>query len=351
MGSAASTPTRGDDEGDQWETLDATDDAADARERANDNDRGGRHHRARRAEDATTTTTTTATSATRREREGGRSTTRATTRASTASVSGTYGELRRSLKAMCETRDATPEITDVFWYEIGNAVSEPMTSVSERTLDEILRPYGRALFVNNARNGGLYKLAKHAARQLSVASGNARSTPVSAINVTLLVSIFIKYFIEFASEGDGGFGGVAALGGGRSERVRALAATFARDERWETGGGPNASSGNTSPFDDLLGACVDVLCGKHVTAQTVALHVACARLLLVATSSQLAFNLDDAEAREMGHPLARRIAAIGSSDSRRTGVLMCALLRRVIERPPNIGDIYEGAVNGDERRG
>ena len=25
MGSAASTPTRGDDEGDQWETLDATD--------------------------------------------------------------------------------------------------------------------------------------------------------------------------------------------------------------------------------------------------------------------------------------------------------------------------------------
>jgi len=64
MGSAASTPTRGDDEGDQWETLDATDDAADARERANDNDRGGRHHRARRAEDATTTTTTTTTSAT-----------------------------------------------------------------------------------------------------------------------------------------------------------------------------------------------------------------------------------------------------------------------------------------------
>ena len=345
MGSAASTPTRGDDEGDQWETLDATDDAADARERANDNDRGGRHHRARRAEDATTTTTTTTTSATRREREGGRSTTRATTRASTASVSGTYGELRRSLKAMCETRDATPEITDVFWYEIGNAVSEPMTSVSERTLDEILRPYGRALFVNNARNGGLYKLAKHAARQLSVASGNARSTPVSAINVTLLVSIFIKYFIEFASEGDGGFGGVAALGGGRSERVRALAATFARDERWETGGGPNASLENTSPFDDLLRACVDVLCGKHVTAQTMALHVACARLLLVATSSQLTFNLDDAEAREIGHPLARRIAAIGSSDSRRTGVLMCALLRRVIERPPNIDDIYEGAVN------
>ena len=267
MGSAASTPTRGDDEGDQWETLDATDDAADARERANDNDRGGRHHRARRAERCDDDDDDDATSATRREREGGRSTTRATTRASTASVSGTYGELRRSLKAMCETRDATPEITDVFWYEIGNAVSEPMTSVSERTLDEILRPYGRALFVNNARNGGLYKLAKHAARQLSVASGNARSTPVSAINVTLLVSIFIKYFIEFASEGDGGFGGVAALGGGRSERVRALAATFARDERWETGGGPNASLENTSPFDDLLRACVDVLCGKHVTAQ------------------------------------------------------------------------------------
>ena len=90
---------------------------------------------------------------------------------------------------MCETRDATPEITDVFWYEIGNAVSEPMTSVSERTLDEILRPYGRALFVNNARNGGLYKLAKHAARQLSVASGNARTTPVSAINVTVLTTM------------------------------------------------------------------------------------------------------------------------------------------------------------------
>lgn len=87
---------------------------------------------------------------------------------------------------------------------------------------------------------------------------------VSVINVILLVLIFIKYFIEFVSEGDGGFGGVVVFGGGCSEWVRAFVVTFARDECWEIGGGLNVFLENILLFDDLLWVCVDVLCGKYV---------------------------------------------------------------------------------------
>ena len=258
------------------------------------------------------------------------------------------GELRRALRTLCEARSETPDAMDVFWYELGNASSEPLTQMSEKRLDEMLRPYGRALYANSARSGGLYKLARHAARQLTTASGNARTSPVSAINVAVLVGTFIKYFIEFGSEGEGSVHGVSALGGPRSERLRSLAKTFEYNERWETGIGASGASPakSRSPFDDLLLACVDILCNKRVTSPTMALHLACVRLLLMACSSQLMFDLDDAEAKEVGHPLARRLFHIASNDAKLAGSLMCALLRQIVARPPNSGDICETGSDG-----
>lgn len=275
----------------------------------------------------------------RSERENARARRGATT---SGRSDGGGGELQRALRTLCEARSETPDSMDVFWYELGNASSEPMTQMSEKRLDELLRPYGRALYANGASSGGLYKLARHAARQLALASGNARTSPVSAINVTVVVGTFIKYFIEFASEGESSAHGVLALGGQRSERLRSLAKTFEYNERWETSIGTSGASAKCrSPFDDLLLASVDVACNKRVTVSTMALHLACVRLLLIACSSQLMFDLDDAEAREVGHPLARRLLDIASHDAKLTGTLMCALMRQIVARPPNSGDICE----------
>lgn len=257
-------------------------------------------------------------------------------------------ELRRGLKAMCEATRETPDAMDVFWYELGNASSEPLTAMSERTLDEMLRPYGRSLYAKNARSGGLYKLVRHAATQIGAAGAHA--TPVSAINVTVLAGTFIKYFIEFASESGGTTVGVQALGGARSESLRNLAKTFEYDARWESVTASGASTRARSPFDDLMLACANTLGKKRVTTQTMALHTACARVLLIACSSQLAFDLTDVEAREMGHPLAMSLLKLGASDSKMTGTLMCSLLRQIVARPPNSGDICALPANRDDEK-
>ena len=256
-------------------------------------------------------------------------------------VWGDARALKRSLKVLCASKGSTPDGDDVFWYELGNAVSEPMTGVSDRMLDELLRPYGEALYANNSKSGGLYKLARHAARQLKVASASAHSTPLSAINVTVLMSTFLKYFMEFASAPTG-----AAHAPRRAERLRALNDLCERNEQWETA----ASASSTSPFDDLLGACVDILWKQRVTSSTMALHLACVRLLLVATSSQLAFALDDEEDGDTQHPLAQRLARLVSEDgSGRAGKLMCALLREVMKREANSGDIHESVASVNEQ--
>ena len=54
---------------------------------------------------------------------------------------------------------------------------------------------------------------------------------MSAINVTVLTTMFVKHFMEFASENDGEGLGVGTLGGRRSERLRALWRRFREDAR------------------------------------------------------------------------------------------------------------------------
>lgn len=256
-------------------------------------------------------------------------------------VWGDARALKWSLKVLCASKGSTPDGDDVFWYELGNAMSEPMTAVSDRMLDELLRPYGEALYANNSTSGGLYKLARHAARQLKVASASAHSTPLSAINVTVLMGTFLKYFMEFASAPT-----AAAHAPKRAERLRAFNDLCERNEQWETA----SSASSTSPFDDLLGACVDILWKQRVTSSTMALHLACVRLLLVASSSQLAYALDDEEDGDAQHPLAQRLARLVSEDrSGRAGKLVCALLREVMKREANSGDIYESAASVNEQ--
>jgi len=288
-------------------------------------------------DDATATVTVTVDA-----RDSGRVTS-TTSASASATTTTSHAELRRCLKTLCARERETPDADDVFWYEIGNAVSEPLTGTSGAVLDALTRPFAETMYANDNGRGGLYQLARHAARQARVASGNAR-TPVSAINVTVLTTMFIKHFMEFASSSDGEALGVGSLGGRRSERLRALEATFSRDARWETNGTGGEGS-SASPFDDLLRACMDVVCNKHVTSQTMALHASCVRLLLVAASSQLAFDLDDVEGRENGHPLARRLLAIAKTDGALVGTFMCALVRLIIQRHPNSGDIHEGSAN------
>lgn len=256
-------------------------------------------------------------------------------------VWGDARALKRSLKVLCASKKSTPDSDDVFWYELGNAMSEPMTGVSDRMLDELLRPYGEALYANNSTSGGLYKLARHAARQLKVASASAHSTPLSAINVTVLIGTFIKYFMEFSSAPT-----AAVHAPKRAERLRAFNDSCKRNEQWETA----SSASSTSPFDDLLESCVDILWKQRVTSSTMALHLACVRLLLVVMSSQLAYELDDEEDGDARHPLAQRLARLVSEDGGgRAGKLMCALLREMMKREANSGDIYESAASVNEQ--
>jgi len=347
MGAHASTPRgarafvvgRDDDETEEEETGDERPSRhRPSRHRAGDEEDGGAGSEARarvREEEEE-----------EEEEEEVRARVRGASASASASASATsHGELRRCLKTLCASRRETPARDDVFWYEIGNAVSEPLTGTSGVALDALTRPFAEAMYAKDGRRGGLYKLARHAARQLRVASGNARTTPVSAINVTVLTTMFVKHFMEFASENDGEGLGVGTLGGRRSERLRALDATFSRDARWETNGDAGGERTMTSPFDDLLRACMEIVSNKHVTSQTMALHAACVRFLLVATSSQLAFDLDDIEGRENGHPLARRLLAIATTDGALVGSFMCALARLFIQRPSNSGDIHEGSAN------
>jgi len=336
MGAHASTP-RG-----ARERVGVAREREDARGRHGDN-----HHHPRRDDDANEDEVDGDDDAvvTVDARDSGRATSTTSASASTTTTTTTsHAELRRCLKTLCASKRETPDADDVFWYEIGNAVSEPLTGTSGAVLDALTRPFAETMYANDDGRGGLYKLARHAARQARVASGNARTTPVSAINVTVLTTMFIKHFMEFASASDGEALGVGSLGGRRSERLRALEATFSRDARWETNGKGGEGS-SASPFDDLLRACMDVVCNKHVTSQTMALHAACVRLLLVAASSQLAFDLDDVEGRENGHPLARRLLAIAKTDGALVGTFMCALVRLIIQRHPNSGDIHEGSAN------
>ena len=100
----------------------------------------------------------------------------------------------------------------------------------------------------------------------------------------------------------------------------------------------------TSPFDDLLRACMEIVSNKHVTSQTMALHAACVRFCSSRRRrSWLRFGRH--RGRENGHPLARRLLAIATTDGALVGSFMCALARLFIQRPSNSGDIHEGSAN------
>ena len=213
MGAHASTPRgarafvvgRDDDETEEEETGDERPSRhRPSRHRAGDEEDGGAGSEARarvREEEEE-----------EEEEEEVRARVRGASASASASASATsHGELRRCLKTLCASRRETPARDDVFWYEIGNAVSEPLTGTSGVALDALTRPFAEAMYAKDGRRGGLYKLARHAARQLRVASGNARTTPVSAINVTVLTTMFVKHFMEFASENDGEGLGVGTL--------------------------------------------------------------------------------------------------------------------------------------------
>lgn len=248
--------------------------------------------------------------------------------------------MRNALRTLCGS-SAAPDASDVFWFELGNAFGEPLTSVDERALDAALRPLSQELYAHYAHSGGLYKLARHASLQLAVAGSNAHTVPVGAINVTVLVSVFFKHFIEFTASMKHGKDARAA----RVDEFRALC-RFNAD--WESGSiqASSSLSSSSSPFSDILKSCVDVLSKRRVTASTMALHVSCVRLLLVALSSQLVYDVNDEDMRRMGHPLASLLRVLGDEDDVVSGSLVCALLNQIAAREVNSGDIYDRSVHG-----
>ena len=239
-----------------------------------------------------------------------------------------FAPLRDALRVLCGP-NASPEAGDVFWFELGNALSEPLTSFDEGLLDMAVRPFSQRLYTHYTKSGGLYKLVRHAALQLAVAGSNAHTTPTGAINVTVLVSVFFKHFIEFAASMKHGKHGQSAS----VDEFRALC-RFNAD--WES----NTLRATNSPFSDILKACVDVLSKGRVTASSIALHLSCVRLLLVVTSSQLVYDVNDAEMRRMGHPLASLFRVLAEEDDLVAGNLVCALLTQIAMREANSGDIY-----------
>ena len=242
-----------------------------------------------------------------------------------------FAPLLDALRALSAAE--APDADAVFWFELGSALTEPLTSYDERALDRALRPFGERLHSNHAEAGGLYKLARHASRQLALAS-SANATPVAAINVTVLVSVFLKHFIEFSATKKHGKAARAAC-------VDAFRTSCRYNAAWETSR-LNASS-QSSPFSDLLAACVDVLSKKRVTASTMALHLSCVRLLLVVTSSQLMYELDESDLRRTGHPLALMLRVVTEPSA---GTLVCALLRQIARREGNSGDVFEHQAHG-----
>ena len=248
--------------------------------------------------------------------------------------------MRDALRTLCGS-NAAPEASDVFWFELGNAFSEPLTSVDERTLDAALRPFSEDLYAHYAHSGGLYKLVRHASLQIAVAGSNSHTVPVGAVNVTVLVSVFFKHFIEFAASMKHGKDARAA----RVDEFRALCRFNAN---WESGSIRASSSllSSASPFSDILKACVDVLSKRRVTPSSMALHLSCVRLLLVALSSQLVYDVNDEDMRRMGHPLASLLRVLGDEDDAVSGNLVCALLNQIAAREANSGDIYDRSVHG-----